>query len=94
MRPVITDGRCESCGQAINGNKGRHTIDACRICGEHLHDAESAAHCFMKHPLPPTRPGIVAEIVATSTSQREARARIARVDAFLAGIAPDRPEAS
>jgi hypothetical protein len=30
----------------------RHGVPACRVCGEHLHDAKSVARCFTRHPLP------------------------------------------
>jgi hypothetical protein len=58
----------------------------CAVCGETLCCAEGVSRCFTRHPLPPTRPGLVARIVETAATEPEALARIARVDAFLRSL--------
>jgi hypothetical protein len=58
----------------------------CTVCGETLCCAEGVSRCFTHHPLPPTRPRLVAEILQTAGTEAEALERIARVDAFLGGL--------
>jgi hypothetical protein len=57
------------------------------VCGETLCCAKGVSRCFTHHPLPPTRPGLVAKVVKTADTEAEALGRIARVDAFLGGVA-------
>jgi hypothetical protein len=55
----------------------------CPVCSETLCCAEGASRCFIRHPLPPTRDRLVAQIIETADSEAEAADRIARLDGFL-----------
>jgi hypothetical protein len=58
----------------------------CGVCGETLCCAKGVSRCFTRHPLPPTRPRLVAEIVETAATEARALARIEHVDAFLGSL--------
>jgi hypothetical protein len=69
----------------------RENPRACTVCGETLCCAKGVSRCFTRHPLPPTRPRLVLEIIETADTEADALERVARVDAFLGGIARWQP---